>query len=166
MSFKAKDLQYEANEPAFLRKLRAGAAGVDPDRHERPLPRPKRAKQDEDEDDGPTYVLEDSGQSLTKAEYEALQSKEEEDSKEGKPIRDESVGDSKDDERGQNAASKSSQQTTEIGQSSRKRKAGKIIGDHGEDGPSKQNEQQEAKKKTVKKAAKRTKAVKLSFDDD
>lgn len=63
----------EAQEPPFLRRLREQQAGRgDPDRHERPLARPRRAKKDDDEDDGPTYVDEATNSTLSKEEYAAL----------------------------------------------------------------------------------------------
>ena len=70
MSSRSKNLEYEANEPAFLRRLRAQNAGGD-GRHERPLARPKKARTD-DEDDAPAYVVQDSNETLSKAEYETL----------------------------------------------------------------------------------------------
>ncbi|KAK7537864.1 hypothetical protein IWX49DRAFT_590519 [Phyllosticta citricarpa] len=75
MAFNAKNLSYDRSEPAFLRRLKGEATGDrDTDRHERPVARPRgRARQPgDDEDDGPTYVLEESGDALSKAEYEAL----------------------------------------------------------------------------------------------
>jgi len=62
----------EANEPNFLRKLRNQQAGKDTDRHERQIARPKRTKADANDDDGPTYVGEDSNNTLSKEEYQAL----------------------------------------------------------------------------------------------
>lgn len=75
MAFNAKNLSYDRSEPAFLRRLKGEAtAGRDTDRHERPAIRPRgRARHSaNDDDDAPTYVLEESGDALSKAEYEAL----------------------------------------------------------------------------------------------
>ncbi|KAK5009229.1 hypothetical protein LTR28_002048 [Elasticomyces elasticus] len=74
MAFKAKDLHFEKTEPPFLRRLRAEQAGKNlDDRHERATPRPKRLKRDGDSDeDEPTYVVEESNDTLSKAEYEAM----------------------------------------------------------------------------------------------
>src|SRR5207249_207756 len=88
MSFKGKDLTYGRSglradlldltllidnaQPAFLRRLRGELAGDDSARHEQPIPRNKRLKQD-DEEDAPTYVLEDTNESITKEENEACQ---------------------------------------------------------------------------------------------
>ncbi|KAK8157230.1 hypothetical protein IWX90DRAFT_489437 [Phyllosticta citrichinensis] len=76
MAFNAKNLSYDRSEPAFLRRLKGEAtAGRDTDRHERPAIRPRgqaRQSANDDADDAPTYVLEESGDALSKAEYEAL----------------------------------------------------------------------------------------------
>ena len=47
-------------------------AGDGSGRHEQPLARNKRLKQDDDDEDAPTYVLDETNQSVTKAEYEAM----------------------------------------------------------------------------------------------
>lgn len=64
-------VRIELKEPTFLRKLRQNNTTADPSRHERPINRPRRQRAD-DEDDGPTYVDEESNDVITKAEYEAL----------------------------------------------------------------------------------------------
>jgi hypothetical protein len=51
--------------------MRGELAGDGSGRHEQPVARNKKLKND-DEDDAPTYVLEDTNQSLSKAEYEAI----------------------------------------------------------------------------------------------
>lgn len=61
----------ENQEPAFLRKLKAQFGGNNDGRQERPSARPKKPKND-DLDDEPTYVDEESQQTLTKAEYNEL----------------------------------------------------------------------------------------------
>lgn len=70
---KSKDLTFNKQEPAFLRRIReANNSGGNGDRHERPIARPQRLRnQDQDEEDLPTYVDED-GASLSKADYDAL----------------------------------------------------------------------------------------------
>ncbi|KAK0260846.1 hypothetical protein LTR91_010701 [Friedmanniomyces endolithicus] len=68
---KAKDLSYDTSLPPFLQRLHDQKAGRgDTDRHERPLARPMRAK-DSNDDDGPT-VVDESGETVSKAEYEKL----------------------------------------------------------------------------------------------
>ena len=61
----------ESNEPAFLRKLRSEHGGDGSVRNNHPLARPKKQRSDE-EDDGPTYVDEESHETVTRAEYNAL----------------------------------------------------------------------------------------------
>ena len=61
----------DSNEPTFLRKLR-GEYGGDSARHERPLARPRKQKIGGDEDEEPTFVHEDSHDTISKAEYDAL----------------------------------------------------------------------------------------------
>jgi hypothetical protein len=76
MSLKAKNLEFDKSQPAFLRRLRGEIVGQgdgDPDRHHNAAVRPKRPDRlDAGEDDGPTYVIEDTNATLTKDEYEAM----------------------------------------------------------------------------------------------
>ncbi|KAK3111465.1 hypothetical protein LTR53_013252, partial [Teratosphaeriaceae sp. CCFEE 6253] len=68
---KAKDLSYDSALPPFLQRLHDQKAGRgDTDRHEHALARPRKAK-DHDEDDGPT-VVDDSGETVSKEQYETL----------------------------------------------------------------------------------------------
>jgi hypothetical protein len=142
------------SQPAFLRRLRGELAGDGSGRHEQPIPRNKRLKQDE-EDDAPTYVLEDTNQSLTKAEYEAMVA--------GK-------GDSEDPVEAQaskagDAATKpqSKDNIAEVGKTTKKRKAAKVIGDEQDEGS---QDSKVPEKKVLKKGKKKSKPVKLSFGDD
>ncbi|KAH6625381.1 hypothetical protein C7974DRAFT_200530 [Boeremia exigua] len=155
MSFKAKDLHFDNSQPAFLQRLRGQMQGEDPSRHERPIQRNKRMKQD-DEDDAPTYVLEDTNQSMSKEEYEAFVAKD--DSKE----------DTEQDvtESGKDGESKSKDKITEVGANAKKRKAAKIIGDEQADSKEQPKGAKEAEKKSVKKPKKKAKAVKLTFGDE
>ncbi len=68
----AKQQPIESNEPSFLRKLRGEFGGTDAVRHERPIPRPRKVMTDGDDEDQPTYVVEESQDTLSKEEYEAL----------------------------------------------------------------------------------------------
>ena len=63
-------ISLESKEPNFLRKLKS-EFGSHSDRHERPIARPRKPR-DTDEDDGPTYVDEDSHEVVSKTEYEAM----------------------------------------------------------------------------------------------
>ncbi|KAL9006799.1 MAG: hypothetical protein Q9188_000486 [Gyalolechia gomerana] len=74
MSFNAKNLTYESNEPGFLRKLKGQYGGTDPARHQQPLARPRKQRNplEEDEDD-PIYVDEaNPHEPMSKAAYDAL----------------------------------------------------------------------------------------------
>ena len=76
--FNTKNLHFERQEPAFLRKLRDEAAGRgDSDRHEVQQARPgKKPRLEMADDDGPTIVYEDevgaSGGNVGREEYEML----------------------------------------------------------------------------------------------
>lgn len=142
------------SQPAFLRRLRGELTSGDSARHEQPVARNKRLKQD-DEDDAPTYVLEDTKESLTKEEYEALVSGK--DSSKAKDRQDDETTNTELPE----DKTKSKDKIAEVGAASKKRKVAKIIGD----------EQDASKDSTTgakgsKKAKKKAKAVKLTFGDE
>jgi hypothetical protein len=123
--------------------------------------RNKQPKQD-DEDDAPAYIMEDTNQSLTKAEYEALVA--------GK--------DSKDEDAGKNAetpvtADSRTQATdaqpvkdnvADLSKNTRKRKAVKVIAGDDEAGSHSSITQTDAK--VIKKPKKKNKPVKLTFGDE
>src|ERR1700744_5733512 len=73
MSNKAKNLHFEAKQPAFLRRLR-GEVDSSEDSPSRPVNQDlrRRAIKTSDENDDPTYILEDSGSTISKAEFDAL----------------------------------------------------------------------------------------------
>ncbi|KAI2994895.1 hypothetical protein CBS147346_10196 [Aspergillus niger] len=160
MSFKSKDLAYEAKQPAFLQRLK-NQYGDTSGRLERPIARPRKPRDDND-DDAPTYVDEESNEIISKAEYEALvrgeDNKDTEDSH--KDTKEPATG-----EEGkantQAEASVSKQNVAEIG-GPRKRKQAKVVG---EDNPSEETEKVE-KKESVTRKPKQKKKIKLSFDDD
>ncbi|KAI9711834.1 MAG: hypothetical protein M1820_001979 [Bogoriella megaspora] len=153
-----KNLAYNANEPSFLRKLRSENAGLGSNTQERPIPRQKRAR-DPADDDGPTYVLEESNDTLSKAEYEALV-KGDGGAEDGSKVVDEKEegkkdGDAKD-------GKSSEQQTAGVGKVQKKRKVGKVVGrDEEQEGAD-----EKAKKETKAKPKKKTKGVQLSFGED
>lgn len=167
MSFKAKDLQYERQEPAFLRRLKAGITGADddPDRQINPLPLPKKPKRlENDEDDGPTYVVEDSNETLTKEEYEELVKKSKDDGDGEKPATPgksdtAEVAARKDD------SNRPKQPSVQAGAVSKKRKAVKVIGDD-EAGEHEEPSQAAISKKSVIAKGKKKPKVKLSFDGE
>lgn len=132
--------------------------GEDSARHERPVPRNKRAKQD-DEDDAPTYVLEDTNQSMTKEEYEAFVA--EKDSKdERKPDEDGGAEDQL------KSMAKPKDKITEVGANAKKRKAGRIISDEQEESVVEPKDGKKMDTKTTKKPKKKAKTVKLTFGDE
>ncbi|EUC51149.1 hypothetical protein COCMIDRAFT_31705 [Bipolaris oryzae ATCC 44560] len=162
MSFKAKDLHFDSSQPAFLQRLRGQLQSGDTARHEHPIARNKRMNKDDDEDDAPTYVLEDTNQSLSKEEYDALVSGKDGKGEEGPVVADEAEQKAtKQDE------SKPKDKIAEVGANTKKRKAAKIIGD--DQGDSKSQVERDAEKPTIKpakKPKKKAKAVKLTFGDE
>ncbi|KAL9635547.1 MAG: hypothetical protein Q9164_003390 [Protoblastenia rupestris] len=60
------------NEPAFLRKLRSQHGTNNSGRHERPIARPRKQTVIGDQDDEPTYVVEDSQNTMSREQYDAL----------------------------------------------------------------------------------------------
>lgn len=169
MSFNAKNLSYELNEPKFLRKLRGEHGDRDSSRHERPLARPRKQVQEGEEDDQPTYVVEDSQDTLSKAEYEALVAADNTDkeaennlpssAKASPGIQETEI--KKDEATRETALVR--QQIAGIGGSTKRRLA-KVVGDEGEDeaAPEKSGSGKNSKKPRVKKGKK----VKLSFDEE
>ena len=145
------------SQPAFLQRLRGQMQGEDSARHERPIPRNKRMKQD-DEDDAPTYVLEDTNQSMTKEEYE--------DFVKGKDSKDDDKNEVTTEESTKNSESKPKDKITEVGANAKKRKAAKVIGDEQEDSKDELKDAKKTDAKTVKKPKKKTKAVKLTFGEE
>ncbi|KAI9816826.1 MAG: hypothetical protein M1827_001471 [Pycnora praestabilis] len=164
MAFNAKNLNYEMKEPSFLRKLKSNYGGAESLRHERPLARPRKL-QDGEGDDGPTYVDEDSNDTISKTEYEILIGQVAQ--KDTIDVNQESVNDleltqadrSGDLHPADKQLSRNKQTVADVG-NRKKRKAGKLVGEDKErDAPLTQPEpatQPEKKKKTKK--------VKLSFD--
>ena len=158
MAFNSKNLHYEKNEPAFLRKLR-GEYGSD--RQSFQAARPKRDRLANDDDDAPAMVDEE-GATVSKEEYEAMIS--------GK---DDDVGSKTTDEKhasivtgkevthgGETAeleAENAKQKVADVGVA-KKRKQAKVVREETEG----EDELQMKKSKPVNKAKKK---VKLSFDE-
>ena len=162
---KSKDLQYDNSLPPFLQKLHAqNAATGDGDRHERPAPRPKKANA-HDEDDEPT-VVDEAGETVSKAELEKMTSTA---SGEGENLK--TVGEESAEPKGsgaiQDAVQRSDQKVTE-GTATKKRKVAKVVGDENEvEVNDKDGESEElSAKKVAKKAKKKAKPIRLAFDDD
>ncbi|KAG0123617.1 hypothetical protein HOY82DRAFT_618971 [Tuber indicum] len=167
MSKGPRNLTYEMEEPAFLRRLRQqhSGGGGGPERYI--APRNKKRPTDED-DDAPTYVLDEgSGETLSRKEFEAMNSGELVERREG-----EEEGGIEIPQQKKPAAEKVN--ITEIGGKGRRRKVARIIGDGDEDkivekggDIDKRNGKEGAGKgKKGKPGGKAKKAVKLSFGDD
>ncbi len=161
---KSKDLTYEASLPPFLQRLHDQKAGRgDPDRHDTRFARPKRAK-DDDAEDGPT-VVDESGDNISKEDLEKLQ-KETDAKDDDDKIREHLDGDAQREAKPlasgaiqENGERKMEQKTTD-GKATQKRKAAKVVGEEAGG-----DEENAADPKTVKKAKKKTKPIKLAFDD-
>lgn len=160
----------DANEPSFLRKLRSEYGGSDSIRHERPLARPRKQIKDGEDDDHPTYVVEDTQDTMSKEAYdELLGSTKKVDETAEKGLAPPKQSD-ENHEQTVNSPILSSQDpvpakehTAAIG-GSNKRRLAKIVGGESEtqissttEGPS--NVQRKSK-------LKRSKKVKLSFDEE
>jgi hypothetical protein len=164
MSFKAKDLAFEADEPAFLRRLRGQARGniEDPDRHVNPTALSKAPKRlENDDDDAPMYVLEGSNNTMSKEEYENMvNGKSEDDETKGLEAQ-------QTEPRSKNPTelSKAVQNVAEVGVMSKKRKATRVRDEEEEDDTPKKAPEKKSKPSS-KKAKSKSKALKLSFEDD
>jgi hypothetical protein len=185
--FNAKNLHFERQEPAFLRKLRGEAAGRgDSDRHEVQQARPgKKPRLEMADDDGPTIVYEDeagaSGGNVGREEYEMLMKgkgegagKGDEGEVEGQG---EGTGAGKGGEDVESASGggeereREKQKVAEVGVM-KKRKVGKVVVGRGEEpeagtktsaGADRTAESAKPRVKPKAKASKKT--VKLSFDE-
>jgi hypothetical protein len=184
--FNAKNLHYEKQEPAFLRRLRGeavGAGGGDSDRlnvqHARPGKKPRLEMGDDDED-GPTVVYEGEagapdGGNVGREEYEALMKAKKADG--GKDLgKQDGEGDAL--RSGVGAGEeREKQKVADVG-GAKKRKVGKVVG--GEDDHVVAVEQGESRAgldarhasatattatATKSKPSKKQKKVKLSFDE-
>ncbi|KAK2780774.1 hypothetical protein FQN53_000994 [Emmonsiellopsis sp. PD_33] len=169
MSFNAKNLSYDKNEPAFLRRLRGQYGDGSGFRNDRPNPRPTK-KRDADDDDAPTYVDEESNEVISKEEYEALVKGDSEDkvaedagnnnedgSNETKALDTTTSAGEESKAATETPGPKAKQQVAEIG-GAKKRKQGKVIGDDATE--------PDAKKPQTSRKPKLKKKIKLSFDDE
>lgn len=160
----------ESNEPSFLRKLKGQYGGGGAVRHERPLARPKKPK-DEDEDDAPTYVVEESHNTMTKAEYEALLNQtapqKRDEQREDFPNKPEDSTENAADEEPESTQKRANvkQQVASIGATT-KRKSVKIISDNSVKVNDDRGHESSAVPLTTSKTKQTKKKVKLSFDED
>ncbi|KAK2767063.1 hypothetical protein FQN54_006381 [Arachnomyces sp. PD_36] len=167
MSFNAKNLSYEANEPAFLRRLKSQYGGSNA--RQNPQQRPKKLKNNDDDDDAPTYVEEGSNEVISKEEYEALvrgddpKDPEASEDKEGQPEAT-TQGPAKD-SAAKRAGPKTRENIAGIG-GPKKRKQAKVVGDEAAEGHGEEDEAQQRDSVANKpKQKKKKKKVKLSFDE-
>ena len=155
-----KNLHYDDTLPPFLARLRAGQSTDG--RHEYTVARPKKARNAEDEaEDEPVYFDEGTGETLTKSEWEAKEAEE------GKQEEHAVANGKKEGGIEAKEAKESKEKLAEIG-SSKKRKAGKVVGayDETEEPETKKPAPKTEGKKAEKgKAAKKGKKIKLSFGD-
>ncbi|KAH8668229.1 hypothetical protein BGZ60DRAFT_528557 [Tricladium varicosporioides] len=173
----SKNLHYDDSLPPFLARLKAGQASSD-GRHEFAVARPKKARNPEDDaEDEPVYFNEDTGETLTKKEWEDKEAGE--DAQADAKVE---TGDSVDKEEEKDTReNKEKEKLAAIG-ASKKRKVGKVIGGDDEDqdhdieraakavaaisgkpeAGGKKSEPAKSKGKTGKKGKK----IKLSFGDD
>lgn len=162
---KAKDLSYDPTLPPFLQRLHAQEAGRggDPDRHEHAIARPKRAKKDE-EDDGPT-IVDESGDLIGKEELAKMNGAAT-DVKENKGSREEAAPESVAKEAGVERKGDAQKITDgNVAHANKKRKVAKVVGDNHEAGAAQAETYDAEKSKLIKKSKKKSKPIKLAFDD-
>ena len=163
---KSKDLSYESNLPPFLQRLHAQKAGRgDLDRHEQPIARPKRAKAHEEEDE-PT-VVDEAGETISKAELEKLTAPEGGDDDENGEAVGEDSKEPKDTGATPDGSRRVDPKCTD-GTATKKRKAVKVVGeDENAEVTAETQDQEDADSKKIgKKAKKKAKPIKLAFNDD
>lgn len=162
---KAKDLTYDPSLPPFLQRLHAQKAGRggDPHRHEHAIARPRKAKE-QYEDDGPT-IVDESGDVIGKEEMEKMAK----DGANGNVVK----------EDGGEAQAKAvvqdggverktdAQKVTDgsVAGASKKRKVAKVVGEEDKDEAEELEANGVEKEKPMKKSKKKSKPIKLAFDD-
>ncbi|KKK27338.1 hypothetical protein ARAM_000442 [Aspergillus rambellii] len=166
MSYNAKNLAYEAKEPAFLQRLR-GQYGTAVGGLERPISQRPRRPRDDNDDDAPTYVDAESNEVISKEEYAAMvgssdnqadpeKDDEGEEKTGGKAVRDEANT-----KQEKEAPLTSKQNLAEIG-GPRKRKQARVIG---EDVQEAEREDTRSKDSAPRKPKQKKKKIKLSFEE-
>jgi hypothetical protein len=163
-----KNLHYDSSLPPFLARLQANN-NPNGGRHEFPIARPKKARNaDEEAEDEPVYFNEESGETLTRSEWEAREAKDAE----------EEEGDAEGTESKVVTKSDGKEKVAAIGVT-KKRKVGKVVGAEDDDvetiemKPKKSSSaageskaaKAEGKKGEKSKPGKKAKMMKLSFDD-
>ncbi|EMC97945.1 hypothetical protein BAUCODRAFT_146546 [Baudoinia panamericana UAMH 10762] len=174
---KSKDLQYDSTLPPFLQRLHDQNAGRgDSDRHERPIARPKRARDPDEDDDGPT-VVDESGETVSKDDLEQLTKPGTESASVSEDVGGSISGDVHTDAAPKasgalpvNGESHALRKVTD-GLTTKKRKAAKVVGDdqakdEGAESAEKGKSSSSRGGKAPAKTKKKPKAVKLAFNDD
>jgi hypothetical protein len=163
-----KNLSYDSTLPPFLARLQANNNSRD-DRHEFSIARPKKMRTAEDEaEDEPVYFNEESGETLTKSEWEANEAGKDEERADQKDAAKGSEDATSTAEELKGGKGKKDEKVAVIG-IGKKRKVGKIVGGEDDDEPAieeKKASKQESKKVEKGKSAKKGKKIKLSFGDD
>ncbi|KAL3491692.1 hypothetical protein BJX62DRAFT_204447 [Aspergillus germanicus] len=166
MSYNAKNLAYDAKEPAFLQRLR-GHYGGSSGGLERPVSQRPRRLRDDTDDDAPTYVDAESNEVVSKEEYEAMVKGEDDksgenggkdDDKSAEATAEDGVSDTK------KAAATSKQNLAEIG-GPRKRKQAKIVPDEVQDGENEDTRPKDTGPRKPMQEKKKKKKIKLSFEE-
>jgi Domain of unknown function (DUF4604) len=172
MSFRAKDLSYNKQEPSFLRKLREEHGGV---RNNVQIARPKkdRLKTGDADEDEPTMV-DEHGESLGKNEWEEMLRKEREGGKDEAGGNGEVKASGKEESQdgGEKDRPREKQQMAEIG-ASKKRKGVRVVDEEkvadearAESKPAiTKGLESEHQPKVPKIPKKKAKKIKLSFDE-
>ncbi|KIY04030.1 uncharacterized protein Z520_00722 [Fonsecaea multimorphosa CBS 102226] len=178
MAFNAKNLEYNKQEPAFLRRLKGEVGGVD-GRHNVQIPRPKkdRLKTGDDDEDEP-MILDERGERVERAEFERMVKGEDDAQKSTEGEEAGGTGSQVEGSKGSEPLER--QKVTEIGSAAnaKKRKVGKVVGGEDEDGEDvedralkqKDGSKEKAEKPPAAKVGpsapkKKGKKIKLSFDD-
>ncbi|KAI5811057.1 hypothetical protein DFH27DRAFT_6940 [Peziza echinospora] len=170
MSSKAKNLTYDMEEPAFLRRLRQGQGGGD--QQQRYIAPRNKKRPSDDDDDAPTYVMEGGTETISIEEFNAMSapktepvedSGKEEVGAEGENIKkDEGTKESPLAE--PVALTSSTEKILEVGTKPTKRKAVKMVGREA-DATEEEEVATDRRKRTGGKLKAKQK-VKLSFDNE
>ncbi|EXJ63382.1 uncharacterized protein A1O5_11431 [Cladophialophora psammophila CBS 110553] len=180
MAFNAKNLEYNKQEPSFLRRLRGEVGGLD-GRNNVQIARPKkdRLKTGDDEEDEPV-IVDERGERIEKAEFERRM-KGGNDTEQSAEKEAGTEAGAQAEEAKQNPEHSERQMVTQIGASAnaKKRKVGKVVGGEDEDdrdsrvnkapkqgnGPKEKDDKHPVAKIGPVAPKKKGKKIKLSFDD-
>lgn len=154
----------DQEEPAFLKRLR-GDFGESSDRHTHPIARPKRARQNngEDDDDGPTYVDATTNETLSRAELSELQNPaSNQDTGKTEPAKDDANADVTGKALSESVELRK-EETGQIGGTA-KRRVARVVADSDKHDAAEPAGEKKGKK--TDRASGKKKKVKLSFDED